>query len=1424
MKFKNLLLTLLIACVAMPLAAQLESGKIYRFVNKADASISMEASSPTDIYGAKTGDRYSQYWLAEKHPSNNDAWSLRSLGNGLYVKPMGTSTGWTFAVQPSSSTVLYCLSTGSNYYTFNSTNSTSNSNCMHYATSQGGRVVGWNTGADATHWAIEEVSLSEEELQANWDELNAFNNVLTEEFVEQCETALANLFSDKACTELKKSFASVTELEADADYQALPEPLQAMAKKVFTGDWSEANFDSSKKAWDSEHAKRFRIQSVEPYSIAGTITEWLGLNAHINMDNPTGITGNYRQHVYLFVEGEIKSGAELYLGSLVGHGLLSDYQYGTRLKEGLNIIPFHANGNTLYINYVVKTYENGRFTNKLSDYSPIKVHFAGGNVNGFFNGVGDHLWGEPDDDEDWKYYEERTNTESATLLGKRQILHFTMWPTQVTEEDKETGKTTTRTETNCMSEWASKILVPAGTPSNKKVNAMLEAWDRIHLSELATMGLLSKAEMDSLNNLYPRWDATWKNKAEIYNYSDAMYANQNGRDYSEYFNHHGISLGNFSGYMSGGWKNCNYNQNTMGSIIGEIAKEAGPTWGPAHEIGHQHQKIFTVNGLTEVTNNMHSNIAVWYMGFGTSRVNGTEGNLDNVYYNYKNKNHYLFHRHSYGGSSQNLWSQTQMFYKLWLYYHRAGHKTDFFPTLFELHRQDRMSSSNLGWIDGKGHASGTESMLKYYKQACVAAQEDLTEFFRAHGFFVLMNQQERGDYSTSYYTQTQNEVDAAIAWVKAKGYPENLAPLFINDAVSKPTYSHDGKTVRSYWDGETQQGKNAKVGMYTECIDNTVEATGYYYNTTVENNSGKVTYKLNINMKDDAKGAIGFIVYKDGELIAFTNNYVVELPKAVGTSPIEVYAIQANGEKAELLTAAEAGTESEQLTALAASINKAKSILSLKVKDGSETGYYFASDLTQLNELYLNALNAYNKKDQSVNTYGRWSVLLDTEYNKVTAASYMNIKEKAVYRITNGKKNKYALTSKDGLIKATTDDEVAADNDSKLWYLESTGNDGEYYIKSKDGYYITYVEDGMDCKTSKTGTKKVFRVEHKASGLFKFITDGSTAEASIYLDESDLAATGKFSSQITTNDNLAYWRLVVVEGLEESRNYEKDIIKALIARADGILEKAVSNDGETMVVNHDIVAPTDTTMGAAQSLQSFFTAIAEVRNIAEVAIYDETILDYLPYITEVRNVFAETDANYLFRTPTMPETDSETIYYIRSYSTEDGSPLYCGADSEGKVAHRALKGVENNQNYWWTFVSTGDGKYKLKNVGNGNYLYRNSRGIWTNSSTKGDDITLVAADYNAEKAAEYGLKIKSGSYYLITTDNEYVGSKSALKDASYWVIEKLQFNSWTGIEEIEDVEGENNTIEGIFDLTGRKIEQITQPGIYIVNGKKMLVK
>ena len=52
----------------------------------------------------------------------------------------------------------------------------------------------------------------------------------------------------------------------------------------------------------------------------------------------------------------------------------------------------------------------------------------------------------------------------------------------------------------------------------------------------------------------------------------------------------------------------------------------------------------------------------------------------------------------------------------------------------------------------------------------------------------------------------------------------------------------------------------------------------------------------------------------------------------------------------------------------------------------------------------------------------------------------------------------------------------------------------------------------------------------------------------------------------------------------------------------------------------------------------------------------------------------------------------------------------------------------------------------------------------------------------------------------------------------------FSFRFGEGTTGISEVKGENGEVKAIFDLTGRRVEAITAPGIYIVNGKKVLVK
>ena len=63
---------------------------------------------------------------------------------------------------------------------------------------------------------------------------------------------------------------------------------------------------------------------------------------------------------------------------------------------------------------------------------------------------------------------------------------------------------------------------------------------------------------------------------------------------------------------------------------------------------------------------------------------------------------------------------------------------------------------------------------------------------------------------------------------------------------------------------------------------------------------------------------------------------------------------------------------------------------------------------------------------------------------------------------------------------------------------------------------------------------------------------------------------------------------------------------------------------------------------------------------------------------------------------------------------------------------------------------------------------------------------------------------------------------------AYLVVEGAELAAYSfrfpGTTGIEEVTTENGNVKAIYDLTGRRVEAITAPGIYIVNGKKTLVK
>lgn len=1149
---RQLAFTLLILCssVAFAQLSSLNDGAVYHFQNVGNTGIALGASALSDVAGSPSNtSNKSQQWYVKK---SGEYYTFRNLANGRYLKGAGTSTSWGLTTDASADANLFELasSEGGNN-TLRCKPYTGGYGYMHKDGSND--IVGWEPAATATQWTITDIKYSVDELNAIWDEIAAL--IPDEETVSSYQSALDAIFADTACTKLNSTYDTmdVESIKNDDNYLNLPAELQAMVLKVRSGDWTEANAASGKSSWNNDYARKFRVQMYEPYSIEGEITSYLRFNAHSNMDNPTGLFANSGQSMYIMVEGDIAEGAELWVAHQTGHGATAYYNNVayTELKQGLNVVPYFSDGSQLWINYVVHTYNSAgatiqeKFPHKISDYKPLKIHIEGGYINGYYNAIGDFraadsgtedLWGAVDNDAGWDYYKVRAplnGTDASNrdfpLLGHRQTLLFEFG--NITDDGGGTQ--------NGLLYHLDNITVPAKPYNNSglftdytnmgldastgKINIMIEAWDRIMYSELATMGLVSTSTMDKMNEMYPRWTSEDK-KAEIYNYGKSAADQQTyaefcqGIDYSEYFNHHGAAVGAYSGYMSGGWRCCNYHYNTMDDIIGKIANEAGPTWGPAHEIGHQHQGTFNLNGQTEVTNNFFSNVAVWYMGMGTSRYNGSQGSLQSILD--------AFNTEGNDAYTNNIWALTHIYYRLWLYYHLAGNNTQFWPRLYELCRRVPL-------VNG-GQISGETSLLRFYQHACDAAGEDLTEFFRAHGYLEVMDNRLVGDYSNAYYNQTQEQIDAAIAAVKAKNYPENLAVLFINDGTSNTGVQHDGVTARSLWDGSP----SADYGSVTDFIKGDVSVSTNY--TASVDANGNVTMS-------GGSGGIGFVILNEkGEIVSFSNKSSFplsdEVAHLVATGVLTISSIDDESE----ITEAEVDLSALQSGLLRELIGKAQAIVNLADNTNTKVGFYKATSIADL-------VAAYDAAKEQLSTgiaLGAAYEKLYTEYDAVLKNETARIPFSAAhtYTLTNYAYPTRKMVVSNGVIYAN--ENVSDTDNAASWKFVETGTEGVYNVVNLNGQYAPKISTSVEMTvTTDAVAEAKYVVESLGEGLWAVSLTPSASNTSFHAASNDSYKVVGWG----TGAAATKWYLTAVEFDEDVAATEK--LETLVKSTEALIGK-----------------------------------------------------------------------------------------------------------------------------------------------------------------------------------------------------------------------------------------------------------------------------
>ena len=151
---------------------------------------------------------------------------------------------------------------------------------------------------------------------------------------------------------------------------------------------------------------------------------------------------------------------------------------------------------------------------------------------------------------------------------------------------------------------------------------------------------------------------------------------------------------------------------------------------------------------------------------------------------------------------------------------------------------------------------------------------------------------------------------------------------------------------------------------------------------------------------------------------------------------------------------------------------------------------------------------------------------------------------------------------------------------------------------------------------------------------------------------------------------------------------------------------------------------------------------------------------------------------------------TENGYVFKQFMNADVYSLNQGAmtlNTDGKNAAIALNGA-----WGYCFVAGSYPDYTILTDNEGKSTSLNV--VYSNGALTMDDFGVYAFNWDTNESSK-----------LATYSNVVLTKKS-------------EDNA------IEKNVVENNTVEGIFDLLGRKHDAITAPGLYIVNGKKVFVK
>ena len=565
--------------------------------------------------------------------------------------------------------------------------------------------------------------------------------------------------------------------------------------------------------------------------------------------------------------------------------------------------------------------------------------------------------------------------------------------------------------------------------------------------------------------------------------------------YPSHFNNLLCARSLTNGYQSAGSYSTQYAASYIHNLLpyANVMSAGDNAWGPAHENGHVHQEPINMVGCSEVSNNLFSNLVISNLGKYMSR-GGTIAQCASEF------------NDSIPWLKRSGESKMRMYWQLYLYYHMAGNNTAFYPTLFKLLRNDPLVKAT--------QTNGAECSMKFVEKCCQAAGEDLTDFFTAWGFFIPLNNVYCDDYASYYVTLTQSQIDATKTTISAYT-KKNHSIQFIEDRVASIART-DGVSGSKVANG-VAVGAAGSLGQYTDFVSgSTSQASGYVYTqagTTLTMSGGT--------------GGVGFAVYNaTGNLVAFANKTSVELPAWVAASTFTVRAANGDGTQINVISAMQ-GTTAQQLAALNVNITAANVYLNLKDTTGTKVGWYKSSSLAALTSLVATANSAISNGQSA--SYGTLAGNINTELVRLATATNVKValSSSNYYSLVNVLYPSYSAALSGTNLTNTT---AATTADAKKWAFEPASTSGQYYIKSKSGYYVTTVATSTTVTATATSTSGAlaFKVVDNGDGTFYLMNAAASSYGCLHCDA------GHNMVGWSSDATASHWKITMTEGTVES--------------------------------------------------------------------------------------------------------------------------------------------------------------------------------------------------------------------------------------------------------------------------------------------------